>query len=234
MMQITFGENGTLTLVQNGKTLVSDSPVGLLLAENTLYAPQTAVFAAGQLKLSYEMCEVTLAVKFRANGSCRLEVTEIPESADGFVFGPWRCAEAQSFGEELGAAWFADESVVCIQSLNPKTVGGHEIYSSGGRVLRPVNRTDYPDPCIKAAGKAADGRGVLLQCTARNMSREERYDFEGMQNALVAPVPGEDGQISGAAVVLTAAESADGLLADISALELEEGLPHPGGYFVSQ
>ncbi|MBQ4048871.1 MAG: hypothetical protein IJC93_10955 [Clostridia bacterium] len=227
MMQITFGENGTLTLVQNGKTLVSDSPVGLLLVENTLYAPQTAVFAAGQLKLSYEMCEVRLAVKFRANGSCRLEVTEIPESADGFVFGPWRCAEAQSFGEELGAAWFADGAVVCIQSLNPKTVGGHEIYSSGGHTLRPVNRTGYPDPCVKAAGKAADGRGVLLQCTARNMSREERYDFEGMQNALVAPVPGEDGQIRGAAVVLTAAESADGLLADISALELEEGLPHP-------
>ena len=170
MMQITFGENGTLTLVQNGKTLVSDSTVGLLLVENTLYAPQTAVFAAGQLKLSYEMCEVRLAVKFRANGSCRLEVTEIPESADGFVFGPWRCAEAQSFGEELGAAWFADGAVVCIQSLNPKTVGGHEIYSSGGHTLRPVNRTGYPDPCVKAAGKAilkafknhVEGKGFSL------------------------------------------------------------------------
>ena len=227
MVQVNFGLDGTLSLHLAEQAMILSSPVGFVQIENTFYAPKSAEYADGRLKLSYGLCEVELAVRFRPNGSCRLEVAAIPDAAEAFVFGPWRCEAATSFGEDLGAAWFPDGSVACIQSLNPKTVGGYEIRSLFGQEIHPINQTGFPDPCAKTAWKAQDGRGILLQCTARNMSRMERYDFEGMENVMVAPVLGDDGQICGAAVVLTAADSAEALLADLSALELEEGLPHP-------
>lgn len=239
MVQISFSEKGTFTVSLDGRQLVSPSPVGLLLVNHTLYAPERAELSGQRLTLRYEVCDVVLSVAARRNGSVKLTVEEIPDKAEGFVFGPCQCPGACDFGEDLGAAWFPDGAAVCIQSLNPKTVGGFgkqvvteaQLSEIQYQSMTAQNRTGYPMPCHNAAGMSTAGDAVLLQCTAYNMEKPVINDFVG-KNGTVRyifndTVQGDDGKIKGAAVVLTAAENARELLEDICELELEENLPHP-------
>ncbi len=219
-MDFTFNNDGTLELTASGKKLVSRSPVGTVVLNGELIAPQSAKISNSRIELSFDGIKVVLSYSFRKNSSLRLEVTEIPDEVDHFVFGPYISPDAVKYGEILGAAWQSDGSVVCIQSLNPKTTGELEFAFS--------NKTDFPAPNHFAAG-ISDGKTVL-SCSATNMTRPRRIENLfgcNMKNVIAAPVPLPDGSIIGSAVVLTYGKDKYELLDDICKLEVEEGMPHP-------
>lgn len=209
MMDFAFFENGTLTLSSDGKRKISPSPVGQISLAGKLCAPDKLTCTADTITLFFGEMRVVLSYRYRKNGSLRLEVREIPDAVDHYVFGPYACPDTVECGEWLGAAWAQDGSAVCIQSLNPKTVGEN---APGG-----------------SAAVLRDGTGYL-SCSADNMSRPKiipRLYGDNFENVTAAPVEGPDAYITGAAVVLTCAASGKDLLSDIGSLETEEGLPHP-------
>jgi len=213
MMKFSFSNDGKLNLQSNGKQMISDSPVGMIVRNNTMFAPDRyEKISENAFLLYFGNDKVTLNIKYRANGSIRMEVAEIADNIEAFYFGPYVCPNAIAFGDTLGAAWFDDESAVCIQSLNPKTIGGCE-YS-------PKNPTEYPDPDLYVAAKSKNK--IFLLCTVYDNSKPIIRDGQEID-----AVEGEDGKIKGGAVILTAANNADELLNDICQIEIEEGLPHP-------
>lgn len=211
-MSFRISNDGLLSLRMKGRTMVENSPVGLMLVDGNLQAPQKASKKGETVTLSFESGEVVLNCKKRENGSLRLEVQEIPEEAESFLFGPYTCPEATEVGTLLGAAWNEDGSVTCIQSLNTKTSGGLE---------RPFqNDTPYPSPDNFSAKMLE--KGAILSCSATNytVSRSSR-------GRMTEPVPAPKGCIEGTAIVLTCAQNGKDLLQDIGKIEQEEGLPHP-------
>ncbi|MBE6541445.1 MAG: hypothetical protein E7672_03250 [Ruminococcaceae bacterium] len=241
MIKICFSENGTLTLSLNGRQMTSPSPIGMALLGDRFYVPQNAKIENGRIMLGYEIGQAVLSVNTRPNGSVKLVLLEASDGIDGFMFGPYYCPGASECGESIGAAWFDDGAAVCIQSLNPKTVGGFAADVKNGQFCYPQLDPSVPllfrDSKTWADSNAArwsnDKSSVILFCSARDMSTFEVSDFiEPNINTLwrnvdVEAVQGEDGKIVGAAIILTAASDADSLLEDIGQIEIEEGLPHP-------
>ena len=160
-MKLTFNQDGTLNAEFGGKTVIDRSPAGLLAVDKTLYAPKTATISDKTVTLEYDVGSVTLkAESFEGGRWFRLEVESVPDDAEAFVFGPYSVPGVASTGEVLGAAWLENGGGVCIQSLNPKTLGG---YSAG--VL--TNKTGLPFPSGWPCGLR--GGSATLQCTARDM-----------------------------------------------------------------
>lgn len=219
-MECSFSEDGLLTVTDCGTVLIEPSPLGMITVAGNMYAPVICKQTDDILLLSYPSGEqVRLTYRFRENGTLRLEVLEIDDRIDGFTFGPFVCPETVACGEIVGAAYRADGICVCIQSLNPKTVG--EI------PFGFVNRSKYPSPCPAAAGIV--GGVAVLSCSTENMTRPKCVEVieSGLQNVTALPVEGADGSIVGSAIALLAAKNRQQLLDDIGCLELEEGLPHP-------
>ncbi|MHB1152962.1 MAG: hypothetical protein ACYCWE_04525 [Eubacteriales bacterium] len=219
MLTLNITNDGYMTFYSDERVMISRSPVGLVTANETLYAPEKADITGND---SYRDILLTFprAIKVRLScrlaGECkwyRLAVEEISCSAEAFVFGPWT-AEAEDFGDVICAAWFEDGSAVCTQSLNTKTVHGFE-------PIFKENMTGIINP-----GTGNEKRFPLL-FTAKDMTRPEKTNYLDMHNVDAAPVPGEDALICGAAVALTAALSHDELLDIIGEIELTEKLPHP-------
>ncbi len=220
-MNLHFSENGTLTAICHGKTVIDASPVGTAYKAGILYAPVSADVAAHEVRLHFPVGDVRLGVHYDdAVTHARLTLLEAPD-LDAFVFGPYIATDAVKYGELVGAGWRADGSAVCIQSLNPKTVGGCHL--SVGE-----SRTDYIVPhnqnaeANNVATRNADGT-ITLQCTVEDMSRPTL----GENNRWIAGVEGEDGLLAGASVALTAADSPEELLGILESIELAYGLPHP-------
>ncbi len=219
-MQFRIAKDGTMTMRCDGKEYISRSSIGLVLKDGALHAPVSAKVSKGQIRLGFDCCEVLLDASYRENGSLRLSVNSIPDEIDGFVFGPFVCPDCTEAGEIVGAAWHGDGSLVCIQSLNPKTEGECD--------LEFTNNTPFRSP----AGKAAvieDGT-VYLSCSAGNMTRPrfiKENRVAGMKNIMTEAVPAPEGSIEGAAIVLTCAPDSRTMLEDISKIEIEEGMPHP-------
>ena len=219
-MDFKIAPDGTLTMKCNGKEFISRSSVGLVLKDGELHSPVAAKVSKGQITLSFDGCEVVLDASYRDNGSLRMSVASIPDEIDGFVFGPFVCPDCNEAGEYIGAAWREDGSLVCIQSLNPKTEGECD--------LEYINNTDFHSPGNEVA-TLEDGT-VYLSCSAGNMTRPRLWKTEpwsGFKNVLTEVVPAPEGSIEGAAIVLTCAPDGDSLLEDIHKLEIEEGLPSP-------
>lgn len=219
-MDFDFSTNGRLTLTVSGRTRIAPSPVGMILKNGCLHLPVSSELSGDLLTLRYAEETVVLRVCFRANGSLRMEVAEISDSVDAFTFGPYSVPDGVACGEMVGAVWFDDGAAVCIQSLNPKTMGESE--------LKPDSADGWLMPARTAA--AMGSRGGQLCCTVENMARPKQIDRlgeNGFENIIADPVEGPDASIAGGAVVLTYGDDADALLADISRMELEEGMPHP-------
>lgn len=219
-MEFKFSADGTLELFEGSKKLIARSPIGMIIKNGELAGPVSAEINNDKIVLDFGKDNATLKKETRKNGSIKLTVTDISDSIDHFIFGAYRCPMAKKCGEILGAAWNDDGSVVCIQSLNPKTTGELEVEFT--------NNTDFPSPCNWAAG-VCNGE-TLLSCSAANMTRPRKIKTLfgcGLEDVIAEPVPLPDGSIVGASVILTYAESAEMLLEQISDIEVEEHLPHP-------
>ncbi|GEM_PF-1781595 len=217
-MDFQVSDDGTIRMKCGGTEQISRSPIGLMLREGQLYEPQSAKQKGDQITVTYEWGDVVLESKERPNGSLRLEVSSVPEGTDAFVFGPYMCPATQEVGEYLGAAWHKDGSAVCIQSLNPKTMGGCEIPFE--------NKTSYASIEMPVAS-LKDGVGQL-KCSAIDFTHPRRMLSGGQGASQIAEaIPAPDGSIEGAAIILTCAADADALLQDIGSIEEEENLPHP-------
>ena len=209
MTEVILLPDGKLTLRKAGRGFVKESYIGRVICGETVYTPTKLEFDQNVITLQYPCGEVKIGLTECA-GYHKLTLLSIPKDATNFVFGPYT-TDAESFGEILGAAWYSDGSVACIQSLMPKVEGG-------------VQNGKIPH----AATAAAQGpEGITLQCSVTNRTKPSVMDHLGYRNALVKPVPGPDGQMEGAAVALIAADHAEQLLDIISDMELAEGLPHP-------
>jgi len=207
-------------MTSGGRTEIAASPVGMVIVDKTLYAPLSADVSSDKVKLKFEQGDVVLSKTVRPNGSLRLEVLEIPDEMDTFVFGPYWCPETVETGEIVGACWHADGSLVCIQSLNPKTVAQWTEPLNGF-----VNNTGHPAPCAAAAG-LSEGKYVLT-CHADNFTRERLTGNDQFKNIVAEAIPAPEGAIAGAAIILTRADSGGAMLAEIGCIETEENLPHP-------
>lgn len=219
-MQFKVTSDGTMSMRCDGKEYISRSSIGLVLKDGALHAPVSAKTSKGQIRLGFDCCEVLLDAKYRDNGSLRLSVASIPDEIDGFVFGPFVCPDCTEAGEIVGAAWHGDGSLVCIQSLNPKTEGECD--------LEFTNDTPFRSPADQVA-VLEDGT-VYLSCSAGNMTRPhliKQCRWSGFKDIWTEAVPAPEGSIEGAAIVLTCAPDATTMLEDISRIETEEGLPHP-------
>ncbi len=206
-MELKFYNDGTLTAVFNGKEVISRSVIGTAITAGKAYAPISSEECDGGIRLHYEIGDAIISVTRGVNGDyVRLTLDEA-QSIDAFVFGPYTAADAADFGDILGVAWGCDGSAICIQSLNPKTVGGYLMANNTYR---------------EAADRDKNGN-ITLQCTATDMSRDEIRE----DNLYVQAVPGPDGLIEGASIALVAAENKDRLLDKLEQIELEYGLPHP-------
>lgn len=219
MLTLNITDAGYMAFYLNDKKIISHSPVGLVISNETLYAPERADITGSDLNrdilLTYAEAAVTVRISCRLAGEgrwYRFAVEEISGGAEAFVFGPWT-AEAEDFGDVICAAWFEDGSAVCAQSLNTKTVHGFE--------------PKFKENKTGILPQTADEKMFSLQFTAKDMTRPEKTDYLDMHNVDAASVYGEDALIRGAAVALTAALSHDALLDIIGEIELTEGLPHP-------
>lgn len=221
-MDIVFHSNGTLTSSCDGRSRIAASPVGLVAVGKKLFAPVSSDLEKNRLTLHYEMGDCVLSVEIGEWTILRIE--SVPEGITHFFFGPYLLPDAVSCGEMLGCGWMEDGSGVCIQSLNPKTVG--EALYLLPEQLPLENGTSFPSPGSFAAS-LCDRGGVTLQCRVSDMSKPERGTVYGLKNVRIDPVEGEDGRIPGGAVALLFGKDPDDLLGQIGRLEVACGLPHP-------
>lgn len=218
MIKWEISQLGLLTITMNEKTMVTPSPLGLLVAGGCVYAPQKAAIAENTITLSFCIGQVQITVNDYEEYS-KFTLTGVTGNAEHFIFGPYH-TEAHECGELVGAAWYDDGSGVCIQSLMPKVVGG-----LSSKILENNTGILLPD----VTGDAAcllDGQAALL-CTVSDMTAESTVDFLGMNNVIAQAVPGPDGEMTGGAIALITADTSEELLSKIGQMEINEGMPHP-------
>ena len=222
-MAFRIDAEGMLSMKAAGRVEISPSPLGLVSIADTLFAPVSARIKSDIVTLSFDRGDVQILRTVRNDGSLRLEVKEIDDVFDTFYFGPYSCPSSTQIGDIAGAAWHADGSLVCIQSLNPKTVGEF----IGKEYMPKVNETGFPSPGLRVA--YLDGDNAVLSCHADNFTRPRVVPFipSGLKNVVAEAIPAPEGSIAGSAIILTRAADADAMLEAINLIEIEEGLPHP-------
>ena len=230
-------DKGLLTLNCGEDRAISGQPAACLIAGGALQRPLAARAEGDRLILAYECGEAALRVEDKKE-YLKLTALSVPEGAGVLVFGPYLTTKT-SYGGLLGAAWDEAQNAVCIQSLNPKTVGG---FPAAFETLHPCyGQTRLPefsrDSLTSSAAVPVEG-GAALQCYAQDMSAPATHQVgigpvcgdagpgAGVSGAEACEVPGEDAFIPGAAIALIACPR-DELLGIIGRLELQEGLPHP-------
>jgi len=214
MQKFSINTLGQITLSDEKRTFINDSPIGILVVGRKTYAPISAEFDGKTAVVKYMCGDCTFTIEEK-KGYHKLTITSVPEDAETFIFGPY-FTDATSYGEILGAGWFDDGSAACIQSLMPKVVGGiSERIDEDTTELKLTER--------KKAAFPVDGK-ISLQCSVLDMSKDEIIDDE---NTIRFAVPGPDGFIKDASIALIGTDSSDSLIDIIGDMELVEGLPHP-------
>ena len=213
MYQFQLNQNGCIRFGGSARICIQDAPIGILVHNQTAYRPLSAVIDGSEADVQYPcgICRIKIT---ESDGYVKLTLVSIPDGTDGFVFGPYE-TDAAYAGEILGAGWYEDGSVVCIQSLMPKVVEGASVpfdENESGITLDGRNR-----PAVIC------GNGVSLQMSSIDMSRE----IHRPDGFVIKPVPDSDASMIGASAALLYAESAEDLLAKIGNMEQAEGLPHP-------
>ena len=124
MKTLHLNNTGLLTFADETKTYITASPLGLLVMEGCAYAPVSAEIDGENITLQFEpgSCKLTLQ---NCGKYYKITGKEVPAGTERFIFGPY-ATEATSFGEIIGAGWYDDGSVVCIQSLMPKVISGFD------------------------------------------------------------------------------------------------------------
>lgn len=224
---------GELTLFTGGIAQLQNQSLVRLIADGRLLEPLKASVMDERITVQFESGNAVLQAEEKDH-YLKLTALEVPEGTDALLFGPY-FVEKQHYGGLIGAAW-NDNDVVCIQSLNPKTVGG---YIRKYEKLHPYFEKDRlpaigRDSFSGSAAVPVEG-GVVLQCYAEDMSKPTLHDggissiLSGIPDspgAEACKVPGKDAYISGASVALIACEKSE-LLDIIGDMEIAEGLPHP-------
>ncbi len=213
MYKFNLDSTGCISFGSPEKDCINNAPVGILVCNKTAYKPLSASMDGSEAEIQYSCGSCRIMITEEA-GYVKITLLSVPEGSDGFIFGPYETV-AGEFGEILGAGWYDDGSVVCIQSLMPKVV-------EGAAVPFEDNKSGISLDNLSRAAISRDGK-VYLQVSAIDMSREVKRP----DGFVVKPVRDEDASVCGAAVALLYAESAEELLDLIGEMELAEGLPHP-------
>ena len=214
MQKLSVNFAGQLTLSDEKRGYIIPSPIGSLVVGGRTYMPVCANVEGDVITVTYSCGSCMIKIEEK-EGYHKLTVISVPEKAQIFMFGPY-ITEATSFGEILGAGWFDDGSVACIQSLMPKVVGGM-------KAKNVEDTTDWKLTSRNQAAVSVDGV-ISLQCSVLEQSRDAIIDEE---NTIRFAVPGPDGKIEGAAIALIGADNAKKLLDTIDGMEVAEGMPHP-------
>lgn len=226
--RLIVDSRGRLSLLYGNKPLIDREPLVRLAQGGRLYVSGSARMcgtkSAMEVALSFATGVATIRIENK-NEYFRITATSVPEKTASLVFGPY-LVKKPLCGELLGVVR-DDKTAVCIQSLNPKTVGG---FIAGLQNKHPYKAIALTTPYDRVgfcdcAALPVKGGGVL-QCYAEDMKGPRRVDFGGMKNVEACPVEGEDSVIEGAAVALLAVPE-NRLLDTIEKIELREGLPHP-------
>lgn len=141
MYQFQLNQNGCIRFGDSARICIQDAPIGILVHNQTAYRPLSAVIDGFEADVQYPcgICRIKIT---ESDGYVKLTLVSIPDGTDGFVFGPYE-TDAAYAGEILGAGWYEDGSVVCIQSLMPKVVEGASVpFAENEAVSRWTAETD--------------------------------------------------------------------------------------------
>ena len=209
------------------------SPVVTLCRGQTLYAPVSARQTSGTCVLQMEDgCEVS--VRIQEEDLCvTIEVLELPEDADGLVFGPLRTTLDETIGDVIGVVQ-GGGAAFGMQSLNAKTLEGvPKAYSAAFLSTVPYadSQTGITTGGMEAYERAAtqlQGGGSVLHLYCRDRTRMAYAEVVGAPQAWVLPMPASDpdARIPGAKILFFASPSA-AALERIGEIEVAQGLPHP-------
>ncbi len=221
-MQLFLNETGKLTLMSEGKPVIGNQNVGYMYRDKTLYPPVACRKEDNRYRIAFACGVVELTVT-RCDGYFKLLISDF-SGGEGFVFGPY-LTPYPFFGDLIGAV-YDEENFVCIQSLNPKTVGGFP----GKAGEHPYAKEALPDPLCRSnicSCAYHTAEGTVLQCYVEDMSQPAVFDYlYGVTDALACEVPAEDALPIGGSIALFAGKL-DNLLPTIEKMERAEGLPHP-------
>ncbi len=221
MTHIHLSNTGYLTLSDDKRTYIVSSPLGTLVMDNRSYLPESATVQGDTAIVRYPCGECTIKIEGK-NGYHKLTVLSVPKNTYAFIFGPYKTL-ATSYGEVLGAGWFDDGAVSCIQSLMPKVVAGFPKLD-GIADLSDMAKSTAPSGMLFNKAAISYNGEVTLQCSVRDLSKEAIIDDK---NTVRLAVPGPDGKIENSSIALIGADNADSLLDTIGEMEVAEGLPHP-------
>jgi len=222
-MQFMLNELGKLTLKENGISVITAQNIGNMYRNKTLYPPLSCQKEDDRYRIEFACGHIELTVT-QCDGYYKLVISSF-SGGEGFVFGPY-LTPYPLFGDMIGAA-YDEENFVCIQSLNPKTLGCFPYKS----VEHPYAAEALPDPLlftdIKYSCAYPTLSGTVLQCYVEDMSQPATFDFlYEVTDAIACEVPAEDASPVGGGIALFAGKR-NVLLSTIEKIELAEGLPHP-------
>lgn len=222
--------SGRLTVYENGGCSLcgaANVPFAHIVCAGKLISVNKITFVGENpvnMRMHFDEAEVYVESKTE-NGYCVFKVTEASDCIEAFIWGPLFAPCTGECGEVVGVAR-NNGNIIGIQALNPKTVAGFpgELVGIHPMASEMLSRKGLRETAATCAALPLN-EGAALQAFCRNRTFVTERDFFYASNALVLPVEGEDGLISGSAIALF--ECAEPKALDIiSEIELGEGLPH--------
>ncbi|MBQ7982101.1 MAG: hypothetical protein IJ302_00915 [Clostridia bacterium] len=212
-MNFYLDETGYFSFSGGGTERIFHAPLGIHVYKGCACLPTGCSRDGEKAVIRYPHGDCILRIEDK-NAYIKITLCEVPEGTTGFIFGPYETG-ASGFGEILGAGWYEDGSVVCIQSLMPKVEEG----------IIPViddDRTGFGlDRFVNAASRTGDK--IWLHCSVKDRTQDEQRE----DGFVIQALDDEDGLVAGASIALLFGRNGDDLLDHISEMELNEGLPHP-------
>ncbi|MBE6541777.1 MAG: hypothetical protein E7672_04950 [Ruminococcaceae bacterium] len=216
-------QNGRMSLEFRGEMLLNNQPIGHMIKDDKLFAPLSSKTNGDTVHVEFECGHVDLKV---TDCGDYLKLT-IVDFAGGryFTYGPYEI-DLPEFAEELALA-HDFKKAVCMQSLNPKTIGCFpeslpDLHPNGNDMAHDPSLFAGPD---KSAFPTKNGT-TIIQCYVEDMPEQITFNYENIKNAIASEIPEEDRSPIGSSVALFACDF-DNLMPIIEKIELAEGLPHP-------
>ncbi|MBO9620551.1 MAG: hypothetical protein J7539_16120 [Niabella sp.] len=230
---LVINDRGFYTSIKvDGQELISKGMYPMLSAvkDGQVVLPKALKVTGTKFLLTMEDNQVVELLVQQQQQAITYEVIKIGGVYKTIVFGPVKVEPHEVVGEVVGVAQ-GGRVAFAMQALNIKTNGGippeyAAAYGSlfnyaGSNTELSVSSTPYYN---FAAADTKDG--AVFQLSARNRSQQEYRKVNQVEQALVLPVSGADGNIAGAKIALFGDQRSQ-ILDRIGKVETEEGLPHP-------
>lgn len=230
---LTINEKGYYSSINvEGKEILQSGSFPLITVcyENKLIEPSQIEVKGHELRIKMQDGE-TVRLKYSESPiSITLEVTNIPAKYEAILYGPLIVNINEVVGDVIGVVQ-GNGVAFGMQSLNIKTNAGipqeyaDQVITKYGYKGTEAVLSVRTTPVSQLA--ASDiGNGAVLQFSCRKRDKLQYRDVMNLENSMVTPLTGSDAIIKGSKIAFFGCKAEDAL-ANIGAVELEHGLPHP-------